>query len=119
MNISNSRLAVMLSRTILLVVIVLALFAIFAFAAPQTFTGTVTGAMCGTKHMIAGKSAAECTRECMKSKGDWSYGLVVGDKVYSLAGDAKQFGANAGKRVKVGGEVTGNKIAVKSITPAQ
>ena len=109
----------MFRRIMLLVVLALALLSVFAFAAPQTFTGTVTDTMCGKKHMIAGKSDADCTRECMKSKGDWSYGLVVGDKVYSLAGDAKQLDANAGKRVKVTGEATGNKIAVKCISAAQ
>jgi len=103
-----------------LVFIVFTFLSLFAFAAaPQTFTGTVTDTMCGKKHMIPGKSDAECIRECMKSKGDWTYGLIVGDKVYSLAGDTSQFDANAGKRVKVTGAVTGNKIAVKSISSAR
>ena len=111
----------MLSRSNgLLVLILIAFLSLFAFAGvPQTFTGTVTDTMCGKKHMIQGKTDAECTRECMKSKGDWTYGLIVGEKVYSLAGDAKQLDAAAGKRVKVTGEVNGNKIAVKSITPVQ
>lgn len=104
----------------LLILILFAFLSLVAFAAaPQTFTGTVTDTMCGKKHMIQGKTDAECTRECMKSKGDWTYGLIVGDKVYSLAGDAKQLDATAGQRVKVTGEVNGNKIAVKSITPVQ
>ena len=50
----------------------------------------------------------------MKSKGDWTYGLVVGDSVYSLAGDNKQFEAFAGGRVKVTGEAAGTKIAVQT-----
>jgi hypothetical protein len=50
-----------------------------AFAAGKTYTGTVSDAMCGTKHM---GSAAECTRACVK-KGS-KYALVVGDKVYTL-----------------------------------
>jgi hypothetical protein len=45
----------------------------------------------------------------MKSKGDWTYGLVVGDSVYSLAGE----------RVKVAGEAAGTKIAVQTITAAK
>jgi hypothetical protein len=89
-----------------------------AAAAPQTFTGVVTDTMCGKKHMMPGKSDAECTRECMKSKGSWTYGLVVGDKVYSLDGDNKQFDALAGKRVKVTGEASGTKLKVASIAPA-
>ncbi len=90
-----------------------------AFAAPRTLSGTITDTMCGKKHMIAGKSDAECTRECMKSKGDWTYGLVVGDKVYSLSGDANKFDALAGQQVQVTGEVTGDKIAVQTIAPAK
>jgi hypothetical protein len=110
----------MINRLRTLIIIGFTFVTLFAFAAaPQTFTGIVTDTMCGKKHMIADKSDADCTRECMKSKGDWTYGLVVGDKVYSLVGDARQLDANAGKRVKVTGEVTGNKIAVTSINPAQ
>ena len=109
----------MIRRTrAILIAGVLLLLSLGALAAPQTLTGTVTDTMCGKKHMTAGKSDAECTRECMKSKGDWTYGLVVGDKVYSLSGDAKQFDALAGQRVKVTGEVSGNKITVRAITAA-
>ena len=110
----------MFSRSTNSLILVLFLFlSLLAFAAPQTLTGTVTDTMCGKKHMIQGKTDADCTRECMRSKGDWTYGLIVGDKVYSLAGDAKQLDAVAGKRVKVAGELSGNKIAVNSITPVQ
>ena len=109
----------MLGRTIRVVFVALVLLSVFALGAPQTFTGIVTDTMCGKKHMIAGKSDAECTRECMKSKGDWTYGLVVGDKVYALSGDAKQFDALAGQRVKVTGELAGTKITVKTIAPAK
>ncbi len=106
----------MFSRSkISLVLILLVFLSLFAFAAPQTLTGTVTDTMCGKKHMIQGKTDAECTRECMKSKRDWTYGLIVGDTVYSLAGDAKQLDDAAGKRVKVTGDLTGNKFVVKSI----
>ena len=34
--------------------------------ATHTLTGTVSDAMCGKKHMMAGKSAAECTRSALK-----------------------------------------------------
>jgi hypothetical protein len=71
--------------------------------------------MCGKKHMMPGKTDADCVRECMKHKGNWSYALLVGDKVYSLTGDNKQFDSLAGQQVKVTGDVTGNKIAVQTI----
>jgi hypothetical protein len=54
----------------------------------------------------------------MKSEGNWTYGLVVGNNVYGLTGDNKQFAAFAGQRVTVAGEVTGTTIAAKTITAA-
>lgn len=89
------------------------------FAASTTVTGIVTDTMCGKKHMVAGKSDADCTRECMKSKGNWTYGLVVGDKVYGLTGDNQKLEALAGQRVSVTGDRNGKTIAVQSITPVR
>jgi hypothetical protein len=80
----------MFHRTILILVI-FAFLTMRALAAPQTFTGTITDTMCGKKHMSPGKSDADCTRDCMKLKGDWTYGLVVGNSLYRLTGDNKQF----------------------------
>ena len=111
----------MLRRTsvVLVLIAILAFLTLYSFAASQTFTGTVTDTMCGKKHMSPGKSDADCTRECMKSKGDWTYGLVVGNNVYGLAGDNKQFATLAGQRVTVAGAVTGTTIAVQTITAAR
>src|SRR5438876_8206965 len=54
-----------------------------AAASTQTFTGKVSDAMCGAKHMEAGIAPADCVRACVK-KGT-KYALVVGDKVYTLS----------------------------------
>lgn len=92
--------------------------ALIATAAPQTFTGVVTDDMCGVKHtMMPGKSDAECVRACIKAGS--KYALAVGNKVYVLSGDAKQFDALAGKKVNVTGEAKGNSIAVTSIAAAK
>ncbi len=99
----------------ILFLVIFALLTMRAFAAPQTFTGTITDTMCGKKHMSPGKSDADCTRDCMKFKGDWTYGLVVGSSVYHLTGDNKQFATVAAQRVKIAGEVTGETIAVRTI----
>jgi hypothetical protein len=101
--------------TAILVLVFFVFLSLFAFAAPRTLTGTVSDTMCGKTHMIAGKSDAECTRECMKSKGNWTYALVVGDTVYSLIGDNRQFDSFAGKRVKVTGDLDGSKVLVRAI----
>jgi hypothetical protein len=68
----------MLTRTSAVVVLIIFTFlTLSSFAATQTLTGTITDTMCGKKHMSPGKSDADCTRECMKLKGDWTYGLIV------------------------------------------
>jgi hypothetical protein len=103
----------------LLAVAVTLFIAASASAASTTVTGTVTDTMCGKKHMIAGKTDADCTRECMKSKGNWTYGLAVGDQVYALSGDNQKFGNLAGKKVIVTGQQSGNTITVQSISQAQ
>src|SRR5438445_10970286 len=59
----------------------LSLSTAFAAGKADTFTGQVSDAMCGAKHMMAG-NPAECTRACV-GKGS-KYALVVGDKVYTL-----------------------------------
>ncbi len=92
--------------------------ATLASAAPQTLTGVVTDDMCGKKHtMMPGKPDSECIRECVKAGS--KYALLVGDKVYTLKGDAKQFDQLAGKKVKVSGDLNGTALAVNSITAAK
>ena len=85
-------------------------------AAPQSFTGALSDSMCGAKHMMPGKSDAECTRECIKANS--KYALVVEKKVYTLSGPQQEFSRLAGKRVLVTGEQSGDTIKVKSITVA-
>jgi len=50
-----------------MIVAALILVSSFAFGAGQTLTGTLGDDMCGKKHMMPGKSDAECTRECVKA----------------------------------------------------
>jgi hypothetical protein len=83
----------------------------------QSLTGTVTDTMCGAKHMMADASAEKCTRECVKQGSD--YGLVSGDKVYTLKGDAKLMDKYAGQRVTVTGDLSGMTMTVHSIAPTK
>jgi len=90
-----------------------------AFAAGgKTFTGTVSDAMCGAKHM---GDAASCTRGCV-SKGS-KYALVVGDKVYTLeTSDQAALAAldkQAGAKVTVTGTEKDNTITVSSVKAGQ
>ncbi len=92
-----------------------------AFAAKaETFTGTVSDAMCGAKHMMEGDPAG-CLRACVQ-KGS-KYALVVGDKVYTL--DAKDkatldtLDKLANQKVRVKGSADGDTISVSSVVPAK
>ena len=98
-------------------VLPLFLLASTAVFAAQTLTGVVTDDMCGKKHMVPGKSDAECIRMCIK--GGSKYALQVGDKLYTLSGDAKQIDSFAGKKATVSGEVSGKTVAMKSIAAAK
>lgn len=88
----------------------------FAVAAdkPQSWSGQVSDAMCGSKHM---GSPADCTRGCV-SKGS-KYALVVGDKVYTLEtadqGALDTLNKLAGAKAKVTGVADGDTIQVKSV----
>ncbi|MBI3934967.1 MAG: hypothetical protein HY316_09770 [Acidobacteria bacterium] len=83
-------------------------------AEKKTQEGTVSDAMCGVKHNMAGMSAGECTLKCaeMGSK----FALVVGTEVYELDGKSDELKAFAGKKVKLTGNVDGKKIQVESVT---
>jgi hypothetical protein len=85
-------------------------------AKDQTYTGTVSDAMCGAKHMMEG-GAASCTRACVR-KGS-QYALIVADKVYVLQTDDKTaldtLDKLAGGRVSVQGTANGDTITVSSV----
>ena len=87
---------------------------------PQTFTGRVSDAMCGSGHMMAGKPA-ECVRACIR-KGSNS-ALVVGDKVYALDTTDKSaldtLDKLADQQAKVTGQANGDTIAVSSVAQAK
>ena len=83
------------------------------YAAPKTIEGVVSDTMCGKKHMLPGKTDAQCIQECIKSGS--SYALVAGDKVYTLAGKPQTIAPFAGKHVRIEGDLKGNAITFTSI----
>jgi hypothetical protein len=92
-----------------------------AFAASGAWTGTISDSMCGLSHkaMIehgGGKmTAAQCTEACVKAGA--KYVFTSGGKVYALANqDNKDLAANAGKTVRVAGDMQGTTITVNQIT---
>jgi len=99
----------------------LAFLAPFSFAGKsESFTGLVSDAMCGKKHMMEGDPAA-CLRACVQ-KGS-KYALVVGDKVYTLDTDDKSTLATldklANKQATVKGQANGDEIEVSSVSAAK
>jgi hypothetical protein len=86
-------------------------------AAEQTLKGVVSDSMCGRKHMMPGKTDAECIRECIKAKS--KYALVTADKTYTLQAQATELEKLAGKQVQVIGEIEGTSLKVSKITPTK
>ena len=94
------------------------LASLLAFAAdkPQTFTGTVSDAMCGAKHVMAG-NPADCQKACVK--GGSAYALVVGDKVYKLAGNTADLEKIGVGKATVTGTAKGDTIDVQTVAAAK
>ena len=82
-------------------------------AATKTLTGIVSDSMCGAQHMAKDKTAAECTRECVKQ--GTKYALVVGKKIYTLQGHEAELDKVAGMKATVKGKVSGEPVAVQSV----
>jgi hypothetical protein len=106
--------------SIAVIAVILAVMAPSTFAAKdQTFTGKVSDAMCGAKHMMEG-DAVSCLRACV-SKGS-KYALVVGDKVYTLDTSDKSTLATldslSDKLATVKGVADGDTITVSSVKAA-
>jgi hypothetical protein len=91
--------------------------AAFAADKAQSFTGKVSDAMCGAKHMMSGPEA-DCTHACV-GKGS-KFALVVGDKVYTLESSDQAALASldklAGAKARVTGTLNGDTIQVASVS---
>jgi hypothetical protein len=97
--------------------ILTALCAIPAMAATTTLTGVITDDMCGAKHMMPGKSDAECTRACVKHGA--KFAVVADGKVIVLDGKASEVSALAGQKATVSGELNGSTLKVGSVSAAK
>jgi hypothetical protein len=86
-----------------------------AFAAEQTWKGTISDNMCGASHKeMAGKmSDRDCTLTC--AKGGAPYVLVSDGKIYQLTGRDADLRTHAGHSVNLTGELKGETIRVSKI----
>ncbi len=87
------------------------------YAAASTIDGVVSDTICGKKHMLAGKTDAQCIKACLKGKA--TYALVVGANVYTLAGKPQAIAPFACKHGKVEGTLQGLTLTVISIHAMQ
>src|SRR5258708_16254588 len=92
-----------------------------ARAATGTWTGKISDSMCGLTHKAmsehgGGKMTdAQCTEACVKAGG--KYVFTSGGKVYTIANqDDKDLVANAGKTVRLTGDMQGTTITVSAMT---
>ena len=108
-------------RSIRLGALVVALTAGPAFAAPQTWTGTISDSACGAKHMEGEHgmkvSNKDCTEMCVK-KGA-TYVFVSDGKVLAIANqDFKGLAQQAGAAVRLTGERKGDTVTVAKLEKA-
>lgn len=96
-----------------------ALLAVLATATPQaygsasTMDGVISDTKCGKNHKWSGKTDAQCVQDCLKGKE--SYALVVGDRVYTLAGQPREIAPFACQHVQIKGTVKALMLTVISI----
>jgi hypothetical protein len=105
-----------------LVVSLLAVTALSAAPAGQTFVGTITDDMCERgdhSRMQMGPTDADCTRACVTAHGA-AYVLFDGKNVYKLS-DQKTPDKFAGQKVRVTGTLDAKTrtIRVESISAAK
>jgi len=104
-------------KKLFVLIIVTALCSIPALASTTSVTGVVTDDMCSSKHMMPGKSDADCVRACVKEGAHFA--IASNGKVYILEGKAAELNALAGKKATVSGELKGTTLTVSSVVAAK
>lgn len=87
------------------------------YAASHGPEGVISDTMCGRKHMVQGKTPAQCIAQCTKEGA--GYALVTDGKIYTLTGKSETIAPFAGKHVHVDGPIKDNTITVTSIHEAK
>ena len=107
-------------KSILAVMIGVGLAAGCGFAAEQTWTGKISDSMCGATHKKTAEhgtaqiSDRDCALACVKNGG--KYVFVHRGKVYNIENqDYAGLEQNAGKSVRLTGEMSGNSIKVSNL----
>jgi len=106
-----------MNRTIFLILAVLSVVLVpaarLAYGEASTIDGVISDTKCGKSHKWSGKTDAQCVQDCLKGKE--SYALVVGDRVYTLAGQPRTIAPFACQYVQIKGTVKALMLTVISI----
>ncbi len=98
-------------------IIGLSFFAACAFAAE--WTGAISEAGCGAKHVDGSAGSIACVKACV-GKGQAPV-FVSGDKVIAIADEASKAKAmdHLGQKVKIVGTLSGEAVTIQSITKVE
>ena len=94
--------------------LMLSVFSAAAFGAE--WTGTISDAHCGAKHVAGSAADQKCVETCVK--GGAAPVFVSGDKVLKIS-DASKVQDYLGKKVVVTGDLQGDTVTVASIQAAK
>lgn len=89
-------------------------------AAPATFTGKISDAMCGADHGKNGGTTAKdaaCVTSCVKGGSSYVFVNDADHKVYKIANQKFAGLDKAAGEMTVTGEVKGDSITVSKIAP--
>src|SRR3954451_22069026 len=95
------------------VLVLSSLFALSAFAAE--WTGAISEAGCGAKHVDGSEKAVACVTKCVK--GGSAPGLVTEGKVLKIA-NADKVMDHLGHKVTVTGKLDGDTVTIDSVSMA-
>ncbi len=91
--------------------------AMSAFAAQTSVTGILTDDMCTKKHMMPGKSNADCVRDCLKHGA--KFVVVSQGKTVQVKAQPEQLAELAGKKVIVTGDMKNGVLNATSMAAAE
>lgn len=94
------------------------LFALSAIAAlAGTYTGVVSDAGCGAKHVDGSEASVACVKRCAERTGKLVF--VVGDVVYNVdKGDNDKLKDYLGKKAKITGTLAEGKLNIEKVEHA-
>lgn len=91
--------------------------AMSAFAAQTSVTGILTDDMCTKKHMMPGKSNADCVRDCLKHGA--KFVVVSQGKAVQVKARPEQLAELAGRKVTVTGDMKNGVLNAASMVAAE